>query len=84
MGMFLLFVFLPLTNVNSLQMTRSRQTNRDSLHGSDSSEEDSDERSPRRGRSGNDQTIDEAAEQEKQVNAKIDALMGENSKSSGA
>lgn len=33
-------------------MTRSRQTNRDSMHGSDSSEEDSDERSPPRGRTG--------------------------------
>ena len=33
-------------------MMRSRQANRDGQHGSDSSEEDSDERSPPRGRSG--------------------------------
>ncbi|KAG4421868.1 hypothetical protein IFR04_004980 [Cadophora malorum] len=64
-------------------MTRSRQTNRDSLHGSDSSEEDSDERSPRRGRSGKEQTQEEG-EDEKQVDAQINALMGENSKHSGA
>lgn len=31
---------------------RSRQVNRDGQHGSDSSEDDSDERSPHRGRSG--------------------------------
>ncbi|KAH6724680.1 cholinephosphate cytidylyltransferase-like protein [Leptodontidium sp. 2 PMI_412] len=62
-------------------MTRSRQTNRDSLHGSDSSEEDSDERSPPRGRSGKEQT---EGEEEKQVDAQIKALMGENSKHSGA
>ena len=49
-------------------MTRSRQTNRDSLHGSDSSEEDSDERSPPRGRSGKEQTQEEG-EDEKQVDA---------------
>jgi len=64
-------------------MTRSRQTNRDSLHGSDSSEEDSDERSPPRGRSGKEQTQEEG-EDEKQVDAQINALMGENSKHSGA
>ncbi|KAI9048520.1 hypothetical protein LZ554_007353 [Drepanopeziza brunnea f. sp. 'monogermtubi'] len=65
-------------------MMRSRQTNRDSLHESDSSEEDSDERLSPRGRSGKEQTKDEAAEEEKQVDAQIDALMGENSKISGA
>ena len=65
-------------------MMRSRQTNQDSVHGSDSSEEDSDERSPPRGRSGKTQTDIEAAEEEKQVDAQIEALMGENSKSSGA
>lgn len=63
-------------------MTRSRQTNRDSLHGSDSSEEDSDERSPPRGRTG--KTDDAAEAEENQVDAQIDAMMGENSKSSGA
>jgi len=62
-------------------MTRSRQTNRDSLHGSDSSEEDSDERSPPRGRSGKEQI---EGDEEKQVDAQIKALMGENSKHSGA
>jgi len=61
-------------------MTRSRQTNQDSRHGSDSSEEDSDERSPPRGRSGK---VDEA-EEEQQVDAQIESLMDENSKHSGA
>ncbi|KAI6710881.1 hypothetical protein JHW43_006612, partial [Diplocarpon mali] len=61
-----------------------RQTNRDSLHESDSSEEDSDERSPPRGRAGQEQTGGETAEEEKEVDAQIEALMGENSKSSGA
>ncbi|OWP06808.1 cholinephosphate cytidylyltransferase [Marssonina coronariae] len=65
-------------------MMRSRQTNRDSLHESDSSEEDSDERSPPRGRAGQEQTGGETAEEEKEVDAQIEALMGENSKSSGA
>jgi choline-phosphate cytidylyltransferase len=60
-------------------MTRSRQTNRDEQHGSDSSEEDSDDRSPPRGRSGKTTTNEEA-----QVDAQIEAMMGENSKSSGA
>ncbi|KAG9237525.1 cholinephosphate cytidylyltransferas-like protein [Amylocarpus encephaloides] len=60
-------------------MTRSRQSNRGSPHGSDSSEED-DDRSPRRGRQGKD---DEDA-QEKKVDDQIDALMDENSKASGA
>ncbi len=63
-------------------MTRSRQTNRDSQHGSDSSEEDSDERSPPRGRSG--KTDDAAEADEKEVDAQIEVMMGENSKSSGA
>jgi choline-phosphate cytidylyltransferase len=63
------------------QMTRSRQTNRDSQHGSDSSEEDSDERSPPRGRTGKTDADDS---EEKQVDAQIEAMMGENSKSSGA
>jgi len=61
-------------------MTRSRQTNRDSLHASDSSEEDSDERSPPRGRKGK---VDGDAE-ERQVDEQIERMMGENSKSSGA
>jgi choline-phosphate cytidylyltransferase len=56
-------------------MTRSRQTNRDSQLGSDSSEEDSDERSSPRGRTGK---TDAAVE------AQINAMMDENSKSSGA
>jgi choline-phosphate cytidylyltransferase len=59
-------------------MTRSRQTNRDSMHGSDS-EEDSDGKSPPRGRKGQG-----SAEEERQVDAQIEAMMGENSKSSGA
>jgi choline-phosphate cytidylyltransferase len=70
-------------------MTRSRQTNLEKQQGSDSSEEDSDERSPPRGRSGrtqNDgtQTDGEAAAQERAVDAQIESLMAENSKSSGA
>jgi choline-phosphate cytidylyltransferase len=64
-------------------MTRSRQTNRDSQHGSDSSEEDSDERSPPRGRTGKNDD-DATTAEEKQVDAQIDAMMEENSKSSGA
>jgi choline-phosphate cytidylyltransferase len=63
-------------------MTRSRQTNQDSQHGSDSSEEDSDERSPPRGRTG--KTESSTLAEEKQVDAQIEAMMGENSKSSGA
>lgn len=63
-------------------MTRSRQTNRDSQRGSDSSEDSGDERSPPRGRTG--RTLEEDVAQEQQVNAQIDAMMGENSKSSGA
>jgi len=63
--------------------------NQEHPHGSDSSEEDSDERSPPRGRSGrtqNDgtQTEGETAAQEAQVDAQINAMMAENSKSSGA
>lgn len=61
-------------------MTGSRQTNQDN-HGSDSSEEDSNERSPPRGRSGNNE---KTALQEAQVEAQVDAMMAENSKASGA
>ncbi|CAG8975425.1 hypothetical protein HYALB_00010372 [Hymenoscyphus albidus] len=61
-------------------MTRSRQSNRESPHGSDSSEEDSDERSPRRGR----QSKDSDDAEERKVDAQIDVLMDENSKASGA
>lgn len=57
---------------------RSRQTNRDSRHNSDSSEEDNGDRSPPRGRS------KDAMDDEQEVDAQIEALMGENSKSSGA
>ena len=59
-------------------MTRSRQTNRDSVHGSESSEEDSDE-GPR-GRTGK----SDAATTEEQVDAQIEAMMDANSKASGA
>jgi choline-phosphate cytidylyltransferase len=69
------------TWLTHFQMTRSRQTNRDSQHGSDSSEEDSDERSPPRGRTGKTDADDN---EEKQVDAQIEAMMGENSKISGA
>ena len=62
-------------------MARSRQTNRDSMHGSDSSEEDSDGKSPPRGRKGQ---VEGSAEEERQVDAQIEAMMGENSKASGA
>ncbi len=72
-------------------MTRSRQSNRDIQHGSDSGEEESnsDERPSPRGRSGRmkadaTQTEGEADAQEKQVDAQIEALMAENAKSSGA
>jgi len=61
-------------------MTRSRQTNND--QGSDSSEEDSDERSPIRGRSGKNDVV--TAAQVAQVDAQVDAMMAENSKASGA
>jgi choline-phosphate cytidylyltransferase len=67
---------------NMVQMTRSRQTNRDSQHGSDSSEEDSDERSPPRGRSGKAESSASKAEEE--VDAQIEAMMDQNSKNSGA
>jgi choline-phosphate cytidylyltransferase len=63
-------------------MTRSRQTNLDSRHGSDSSEEDSDERSPPRGRTG--KADADSTAQEKQVDAQIEAMMDENSRASGA
>jgi len=62
-------------------MTRSRQTNRDSMHGSESSEDDSEERSPIRGRMGN--TEHDKIEEAK-VDAQINAMMDENSKASGA
>lgn len=62
---------------------KSRQTNRDSLHGSESSEEDDGTRSPPRGRTGKHQTDAEKAT-EAEVDAQITALMDENSKSSGA
>lgn len=63
-------------------MTRSRQTNQDSQHGSDSSEEDTEERYPNRGRTGQ---SDKAAQQmDAQVDAQINAMMDENSKASGA
>lgn len=63
-------------------MTRSRQTNRDSIHGSESSEEESDERSPPRGRTGKPSiNIDaEAAETEKAIGAQIDGMNDEGSK----
>ncbi|KAF4631448.1 hypothetical protein G7Y89_g6681 [Cudoniella acicularis] len=61
-------------------MTRSRRSGRDSQRGSDSSEEDSDGGASSRGRKGKAQEADE----EKQVDAQIDAMMGENSKNSGA
>lgn len=63
-------------------MMKSRQTSRDSRHGSESSEEE-DEKSPPRGRTGKHQTDAEKAT-EAEVDAQIKALMGENSKSSGA
>ncbi|KAL3424323.1 choline-phosphate cytidylyltransferase [Phlyctema vagabunda] len=66
-------------------MTRSRQTNRDSLNGSESSEEDSDERSPPRGRSGKSTQTTETDPQkmEDAVEAQINAMIDENSKKSG-
>jgi choline-phosphate cytidylyltransferase len=53
---------------------RSRQVNRDGHHGSDSSEEDSEERSPRRGRSGK---ADISSHDE--ASCPIDSSMNENS-----
>lgn len=64
-------------------MMRSRQTNRDSRHNSDSSEDDNGDRSPPRGRSGNVLSKD-GMDDEQEVDAQIEVLMGENSKSSGA
>ncbi|KAF7904890.1 uncharacterized protein EAF01_005412 [Botrytis porri] len=65
-------------------MTRSRQTNRDSLRGSESSEEESDERLSPRGRSEKDNfKSDENEVDEEQVDAQIDAAMAENAKKSG-
>jgi len=61
---------------------RSRQTNQDGPHGSDSSEEDSDERSPPRGRSGKVEKTSQDTED--QVDAQIKAMMNDNSKASGA
>jgi choline-phosphate cytidylyltransferase len=64
-------------------MMRSRQTNRDSQHESDSSEEESyDRRSPPRGRTGKTESATKA--QEEQTDAQIKAMMDENSKESGA
>lgn len=71
--------FNPKLLLTNLQMTRSRQTDRDSRHGSDSSDEDSDERSPPRGRIGKVNN-----DEEQQVDAQIEAMMDENSKHSGA
>ncbi|ESZ97380.1 phosphorylcholine transferase [Sclerotinia borealis F-4128] len=68
-------------------MTRSRQTNRDSLQGSESSEEESDERLSPRDRSEkenfkpDENEVDEVDEE--QVDAQIDAAMAENAKKSG-
>ncbi|TGO57873.1 hypothetical protein BCON_0061g00380 [Botryotinia convoluta] len=65
-------------------MTRSRQTNRDSLQGSESSEEESDERLSPRGRSEKENfKPDENGVDEEQVDAQIDAAMAENAKKSG-
>ncbi|TGO18755.1 hypothetical protein BPAE_0368g00020 [Botrytis paeoniae] len=65
-------------------MTRSRQTNRDSLQGSESSEEESDERLSPRGRSEKENfKSDENEVDEDQVDAQIDAAMAENAKKSG-
>ncbi|TGO51070.1 hypothetical protein BOTNAR_0369g00070 [Botryotinia narcissicola] len=65
-------------------MTRSRQTNRDSLRGSESSEEESDERLSPRGRSEKENfKSDENEVDEEQVDAQIDAAMAENAKKSG-
>lgn len=76
-----------------LQMTRSRQSNRDSLQGSESSEEESDERLSPRGRSAGgkenfkpDEENERDVENERdevQVDKQIDAAMAENSKKSG-
>lgn len=61
-------------------MMKSRQTNRDGPHGSDSSEEDSDERSPTRGRTGK----AEKSTHGEEVDSHIEVMVDENSKSSGA
>jgi choline-phosphate cytidylyltransferase len=61
-------------------MMKSRQTNRDGQHGSDSSEEDSDERSPPRGRTGNAGNSSHGEE----IDSHIEVMVDENSKSSGA
>jgi choline-phosphate cytidylyltransferase len=67
-------------------MTKSRQTNRDSGRDGGSSEDDSDERSPPRGRSGKKSMDEEAGddlETEGAVDAQISAMMDETSKRSG-
>ncbi|TEY67411.1 hypothetical protein BOTCAL_0126g00020 [Botryotinia calthae] len=65
-------------------MTRSRQTNRDGLQGSESSEEESDERLSPRGRNEKENfKRDENEVDEEQVDAQIDAAMAENAKKSG-
>ncbi|RAL64378.1 hypothetical protein DID88_001854 [Monilinia fructigena] len=67
-------------------MTRSRQSNRDSLQGSESSEEESDESKSPHGRSEKENFKPEEKESEvdeKQVDAQIDAAMAENAKKSG-
>jgi choline-phosphate cytidylyltransferase len=63
-------------------MTRSRQSHQDGNQGSESSDEDSDERSPPRGRTGNSSKPTQL--EEAQVDAQIATLMDENSKASGA
>lgn len=67
-----------------MQMTRSRQTNRDSMNGSESSEDDSDDRSPPRGRTGKTSKDEvEPDKVEEAVEAQINAMMDEDSKKSG-
>jgi len=60
-------------------MTRSRQTNRDSLHESSSSEEENEERNSPRGRS----LKQEKNGGEDEVDEQLDAMMAENAKKSG-
>ncbi|APA12746.1 hypothetical protein sscle_10g075160 [Sclerotinia sclerotiorum 1980 UF-70] len=65
-------------------MTRSRYNNRDSLQGSESSEEESEERLSPRSKSGKENfKPDENEVDEEQVDAQIDAAMAENAKKSG-
>lgn len=56
-------------------MTRSRQTNRDSIRGSDSSDDDEEDRASPRGR--------KSGEEGLEVDQQLDAMMAENSKHSG-